>query len=105
VRRSILANHYLISTGHIRSKNGVASLAYDPVVHADLKAAWIARSSPAMTKYAAPVMPGFMPGIHVFLIAEARRGWPEKSDIKTALRAFCPAMTKAIQNPHPEVRA
>jgi hypothetical protein len=26
---------YLVTTGHSRSKNGVASLAYDPVVHAE----------------------------------------------------------------------
>jgi hypothetical protein len=49
----------LVTTGHSRSKNGIASLAYDPVVHADVQlrklsgsflAAWIAGSSPAMTK-------------------------------------------------------
>jgi hypothetical protein len=28
---------YLVTAGHSRSKNGVASLAYDPVVHADLR--------------------------------------------------------------------
>jgi hypothetical protein len=27
----------IVTTGHSRSKNGVASLAYDPVVHADLR--------------------------------------------------------------------
>jgi hypothetical protein len=26
-----------VTTGHSRSKNGVASLAYDPVVHADVR--------------------------------------------------------------------
>jgi hypothetical protein len=52
----------LVTTGHSRSKNGVASLAYAPVVHAEVQrcqqsefcsnrfAAWIAGSSPAMTK-------------------------------------------------------
>jgi hypothetical protein len=25
--------HFLVITGHSRSKNGVASLAYDPVIH------------------------------------------------------------------------
>ena len=55
---------FLVTTGHSRSKNGVASLAYDPVVHADVRRieatrrisasqhpAWIAGSSRAMTKY------------------------------------------------------
>jgi hypothetical protein len=28
---------YLVTTGHSRSKNGVASLAYDPVVHAEMQ--------------------------------------------------------------------
>jgi hypothetical protein len=27
----------LVTTGHSRSKNGVASLAYDPVVHAEVQ--------------------------------------------------------------------
>jgi hypothetical protein len=27
----------IVTTGHSRSKNGVASLAYDPVVHADMQ--------------------------------------------------------------------
>jgi hypothetical protein len=51
----------LVTTGHSRSKNGVASLAYDPVVHGEaprmptvrsalVTSAWIAGSSPAMTK-------------------------------------------------------
>ncbi|HEX4408580.1 MAG TPA: hypothetical protein VH206_07400 [Xanthobacteraceae bacterium] len=42
--------YLLVTTGHSRSKNGVASLAYGLVVHADVKAAWIAGSSPAMTR-------------------------------------------------------
>jgi len=29
------AGFFLVTTGHSRSKNGVASLAYDPVVHAE----------------------------------------------------------------------
>jgi hypothetical protein len=28
---------YLVTTGHSRSKNGVASLAYDPMVHAEMQ--------------------------------------------------------------------
>jgi hypothetical protein len=48
-----------VTTGHSRSKNGIASLAYDPVVHSEMQqqrlsgsfvAAWIAGSSPTMTK-------------------------------------------------------
>jgi hypothetical protein len=53
----------LVTTGHSRSKNGVALLAYDPVVHTEMRrrsvrgltsenAARIAGSSPAMTKHA-----------------------------------------------------
>jgi hypothetical protein len=34
----------IVTTGHSRLKNGVASLAYDPMVHASVKAAWIAGS-------------------------------------------------------------
>jgi hypothetical protein len=44
----------------------------DPVVHADVPLAWIAVSSPAMTALLS-VMPGFMPGIHVFLAV--RKTW------------------------------
>jgi hypothetical protein len=53
----------LVMRGHSRSKNGVASLAYDPRIHAEARqrgpnrnaeasgaAEWIAGSSPAMTK-------------------------------------------------------
>jgi hypothetical protein len=29
--------HFFVTTGHGRSKNGVASLAYDPVVHAEVR--------------------------------------------------------------------
>jgi hypothetical protein len=36
--------------GYSRSKNGVASLAYAPVVHAGVTSVWIAGSSPAMTQ-------------------------------------------------------
>jgi len=33
-RRIVLGSSFIVTTGHSRSKNGVASLAYDPVVHA-----------------------------------------------------------------------
>jgi hypothetical protein len=42
-----------VMAGHSRSKNGVASLAYDPATHplkrTSYEARWIAGSSPAMT--------------------------------------------------------
>jgi hypothetical protein len=65
----------LVTTGPSRSEafarydRADASEGEGPLVHADVRAAWIAGSGPARTKHAAPVMPGFMPGIHVFLIA------------------------------------
>jgi hypothetical protein len=58
---SVVPFWLFVTTGHSRSKNGVASLAYDPVVHAERQqtkrpkfgasrpAPWIAGSSPAMT--------------------------------------------------------
>jgi hypothetical protein len=39
-------------------------------------------------------MPGLVPGIHVFLLLPATKTWMAgTSGAKTALRAFCPAMT------------
>jgi hypothetical protein len=32
-----MTHSLLVTTGHSRSKNGVASFAYDPVVHADVQ--------------------------------------------------------------------
>jgi hypothetical protein len=37
IRRAFVAT-YIVTTGHSRSKNGVASVGYDPVVHADAQA-------------------------------------------------------------------
>ena len=37
VFRNATTFSYLVTTGHSRSKNGVASLAYDPVVHAEMQ--------------------------------------------------------------------
>jgi hypothetical protein len=39
-------------------------------------------------------MPGFMPGIHVFF--EVKTWMAGTSGAKTALRAFCPAMTTLL---------
>jgi hypothetical protein len=40
------------------------------------------------------VMPGLVPGIHVFLRERQSKTWMAgTSGAKTALRAFCPAMT------------
>ncbi len=36
-RHCEMTHPLLVTTGHGRSKNGVASLAYDPVVHADAR--------------------------------------------------------------------
>ena len=42
--------YLVVIAGHSRSKNGVASLAYDPAIHAELDALrWITGSSPVMT--------------------------------------------------------
>jgi hypothetical protein len=53
VKEGVAANSVVI-TGHSRSKNGVASLAYDPAIHLFRKMVfeerWIAGSSPAMTQ-------------------------------------------------------
>src|SRR4051794_2021458 len=47
------------------------------------------------------VMPGLMPGIHVFLTELARRGWPGNRRAKRRrLRRLCPAMTWwGLENP------
>jgi len=37
VFRNATAFSDFVTTGHSRSKNGVASLAYDPVVHAEMQ--------------------------------------------------------------------
>jgi hypothetical protein len=45
-----VATSSVVITGHSRSKNGVASLAYDPVITTLHRVkAWMAGSSPAMT--------------------------------------------------------
>jgi hypothetical protein len=37
---------FLVTTGHSRSKNGVASLAYDPVVHCEPQRSMDGRDKP-----------------------------------------------------------
>jgi hypothetical protein len=44
-----VASHSAVIAGHSRSKNGVASLAYDPAIQLFFRRRWIAGSSPAMT--------------------------------------------------------
>jgi hypothetical protein len=44
-------------------------------------------------------MPGLVPGIHVFLRERQSKTWMAGiSGAKTALRAFCPAMTTRAAN-------
>jgi hypothetical protein len=43
-------------------------------------------------------MPGFMPGIHVFFRGLSKTWMAGTSGAKTALRAFCPAMTFLVIN-------
>src|ERR1700722_17768623 len=66
-------------------------------------AAWTVSAASVMwalspTKF---VMPGLVPGIHVFCRAEVRRGWPGHLARRRASR-FRPAMTSSSERSPPE---